>query len=70
MKPEGQHHHQPEGKINNTVHWEIFTLKIICVKNFRVDKFSRFRSILEIFLRKMFYSRVQFSQLVSTVKLF
>ena len=26
----------------NTVDWEIFTLKIIRVKNFRVDKFSRF----------------------------
>ena len=29
--------------------WEIFTLKIICVKNFRVVKFSRFRSIREFF---------------------
>ena len=31
-----------------TVDREIFTLKIICVKNFRVVKFSRFRSIHEI----------------------
>ena len=30
--------------------WEIFTLKIICVKNFRVVKFSRFGLICEIFL--------------------
>ena len=33
-----------------TVDWEIFTLKIICVKNFRVIKFSRFRLIREFFL--------------------
>ena len=33
-----------------TVDWEIFALKIICVKNFRVIKFLRFRSIHEIFL--------------------
>ena len=33
-----------------TVDREIFALKIIRVKNFRVDKFSRFRSIREIFL--------------------
>ena len=33
-----------------TVDREIFTLKIIRVKNFRVVKFSRFRSIREIFL--------------------
>ena len=32
------------------VDWEMFTLKIICVKNFRVVKFSRFHSIHEIFL--------------------
>ena len=32
-----------------TVDWEIFMLKIICVKNFRIVKFSRFRSIREIF---------------------
>ena len=42
-----------------TVDREILTLKIICVKNFRVDKFLRIRSILEIFLHKMFYSRVK-----------
>ena len=39
--------------INNmwsTVDREIFALKIIRVKIFRVDKFSRFRSICEIFL--------------------
>ena len=53
-----------------TVDREIFTLKIFHVKKFRVDKFSRFRSILKIFLRKLFYSCVQFSQLVSTAKLF
>ena len=33
-----------------TVDREIFALKIIRVKIFRVDKFSRFRSIREIFL--------------------
>ena len=33
-----------------TVDREIFVLKIIRVKNFRVVKFSRFRSIREIFL--------------------
>ena len=49
---------------------EIFTLKIIRVKNFRVDKFSRFRSILTIFLCKMFHLRVKFSWLISTAKLF
>ena len=32
------------------VDWEMFTLKIICVKNFRVVKFSWFHSIHEIFL--------------------
>ena len=32
-----------------TVDREIFALKIIRVKIFRVDKFSRFRSIREIF---------------------
>ena len=32
-----------------TVDREIFALKIIRVKNFRVIKFSRFRSIREIF---------------------
>ena len=44
----------------NTVDQEIFTLKIIHVQNVCVDKFPRFLSILEIFLRKMFYSRVKF----------
>ena len=34
----------------NTVDWDIFTLKIIRVKNFHGVKFSRFRSICEIFL--------------------
>ena len=34
----------------STVDREIFALKIIRVKIFRVDKFSRFRSIREIFL--------------------
>ena len=33
-----------------TVDWETVTLKIIHMKNFRVIKFSRFRSIHEIFL--------------------
>ena len=33
-----------------TVDREIFALKIIRVKIFRVDKFSRFRSIREIFI--------------------
>ena len=36
--------------IMSTVDREIFTLKIICVKNFRGVKFSRFHSIREIFL--------------------
>ena len=36
--------------IEYTVDREIFTLKIIRVKIFRVDKFSRFHSIREIFL--------------------
>ena len=53
-----------------TVDREIFMLKIIHVKNFRVDKFLQFHSILEIFLRKMFYLHVKFSRLVSTAKLF
>ena len=39
-----------EKSIADTVDREIFTLKIIRLKNFRVDKFSRFRSIHEIFL--------------------
>ena len=43
-----------------TMDWEIFTLKIIRVKIFRVDKFSRFRSILEIFLRKCFIHVLNF----------
>jgi len=34
----------------STVDREIFTLKIICVKNVHVVKFSRFRLIREIFL--------------------
>ena len=34
---------------SDTVDREIFALKIIRVKIFRVDKFSRFRSIREIF---------------------
>ena len=37
-------------KTTHTVDREIFTLKIIRVKNFGVDKFSRFRSIRKIFL--------------------
>ena len=36
--------------IMSTVDQEIFRLKIIRVKNFRVVKFSRFRSIRKIFL--------------------
>ena len=35
---------------HDTIDREIFALKIIRVKNFRVIKFSRFRSIREIFL--------------------
>ena len=35
--------------IQHTVDRENFTLKIIRVRNFRVNKFSRFRSICEIF---------------------
>ena len=35
---------------STTVDREIFALKIFRVKIFRVDKFSRFRSIREIFL--------------------
>ena len=34
----------------STIDWEIFTSKIICVKGFRVVKFSQSRSIREIFL--------------------
>ena len=33
-----------------TINREIFTVKIICVKNCRVVKFSQFRSIREILL--------------------
>ena len=33
-----------------TVDWEIFTLKIIRVKTFRVNKFLQFHSIRKIFL--------------------
>ena len=36
--------------MNFTIDREIFALKIIRVKIFRVDKFSRFRSIRKIFL--------------------
>ena len=46
---------------------EIFTLKIIHVESFRVFVVH---SIFETFLPKMFYSRVKFSWLVSTTKLF
>ena len=46
--------------IKCTVDREIFTLKIIRIKSFRVDKFSRFCSILEIFLRKMFIRVLNF----------
>ena len=35
--------------MGHTVDQEIFTLKIICVKNVRVVKYSRFHSIHEIF---------------------
>ena len=56
--------------ITNTVDWEIVTLKIIRIKNFRVDKISRFRSILESLLRKLFYLCVKFSWSVSTAKFF
>ena len=38
------------GSCGTTVDREIFALKIIRVKFFRVDKFSRFRSIREILL--------------------
>ena len=34
-----------------TVDWKYFTLKIICVIIVHVDKFLRFHSIREIFLR-------------------
>ena len=47
----------------------IFYVKNKFKKNVRVDKFSQFSSILEIFLRKVFYLRVKFLRLVSTVKL-
>ena len=50
----------------HTVVQEIFMLKIICVKKIRVDKLFDPLN----FLRKMFYSRVKFSRLVSTAKLF
>ena len=35
-------------------------LKIICIKNFHVDKFSRFRSILDIFCIKCFIRVLNF----------
>ena len=36
--------------VSGTVEWEIFTLKIIRMKSFRVVKFSQFRLIREYFL--------------------
>ena len=48
-----------------TIDWEIFTLKIICVKNFHVDKFSWFVRSIKFFCVKCFYSCAKFSQLVS-----
>ena len=36
--------------MHSTVDWEIFMLKIICVKNFHGVKFLQFRSIREFFL--------------------
>ena len=36
--------------VSGTVEWEIFTLKIIRMKNFPVVKFSWFRLIREYFL--------------------
>ena len=50
----GQHGtYQGKGLVTltTTVDREVFTLKIICMKNFCVIKFLRFRSIREIFLR-------------------
>ena len=40
--------HQTEAL--STVDWEIFTLKLICMKNFHVIKFLRFHLIRKIFL--------------------
>ena len=37
-------------KLYITVDWEIFTLEIICVKNFCGVKFLRFHSIREILM--------------------
>ena len=48
----------PQFVLHRTIDWEFFTLKIICTKNVRVDKFSWFYSILEIFLRKLCFIRV------------
>ena len=41
---------RPPPRKGSTIDREIFALKIICVKNFRVTKFSWFRSIRKIFL--------------------
>ena len=55
--------------VYDTVDREIFTLKIIRVKNFRVDKFSRFHSILEIFLCKCLICTVGLNRkIILTVK--
>ena len=40
-----------------TVEWEIFTLKIVHVKNFRGGKISRFCSIIKILLMVDGYNR-------------
>ena len=42
-------HSRGSAQQNNTVNWEIFTLKISCVKNFHGVKFLWFCSIREIF---------------------
>ena len=43
-------HSMAHSKLTTTVAQKIFTLEIICVKNYRVVKFSRFRSIYEFIL--------------------
>ena len=43
-------HSMAHSKLTTTVDWKMFTLKIICVKNYRVVKFSRFRSICKFIL--------------------
>ena len=49
--------------VTNTVVQEIFTLKIICVKKFRVDKFLRSIQSSKFFLVKCFICMLNFPNL-------